>query len=321
MSTYAETEPFARQALERIRREIDQTVARLGDADLVQAAAAPRIKSDVSLARQARREGWSPDEAALKAPDLVGCRIVCRYLYDVLRAADLLEATLRGDARDLQRRDYTERPTSTGYRGVHLVFRLPATIGDREVHVGCEIQIRSRLQESWVELSKADVQSTDAPVPAAGAALLRLSLLSDVLARADKIADRIREDLVRPRRGRSAPGDRPLTESAIAFLYRRSFGFDPPDYLVQTVLHEAEGTRLTTGGLQAALDDETFVRRLADDRAKTADREKAPEQMFRCVVRSLVRDADAVRPTGERRGPRAGSPPPSPSTAPESGSK
>lgn len=291
--SYLKVRALAEPALAHLRQKIEQAASGLGDPYLVRASvAAARIKSPSSLARKAQQRGWDFEEALSKVQDLIGFRFVCHNLQDVRRVADLIEESLRRDGLAVKRDDYTGKPKRDGYRSMHLVFRMKTRLGNDEAEFGCEIQIRSLLQDSWAQLSRADVYSGEAPVPTV--VTRRMVALSKLLARADKIADGIRKDIVRPRRGRRPQSGQTLTDSAVAFLYRSRFGGDPPDYLVRVVRHDTEGMRLRADGLEVALGDEKLLDRLNQAYLDASGWDPEPPQLFRWVVLSLLVGTDGA---------------------------
>lgn len=294
---FAFVEPYDRvarlseHAVRDVTERIEDAVRALGDKNLVRAElVAPRIKSKRSLLRKARQRGWTRDEALSRAPDLVGFRLVCHNLQDASRAADLLEISLRGAGVAVERQDHRTTPKVSGYRAIHLMFRLPVRIGDDEAEIGCEIQIRSLLENAWAELSRADVYTEAVP-----ASIERqMQSLSRQLARADATADKIRNRIARPRRGRHAPADEPLTEAAIAFIFRDVFGDDAPDYLVRVVARETAGEAPRADGLHALLKDDTFITRLKKAYANAAGWEAEPPQIFLWAVHGMVAGREAA---------------------------
>jgi ppGpp synthetase/RelA/SpoT-type nucleotidyltranferase len=238
---------LASLVLSDVSRRLTDAVGALGDPYLTRAKLAePRIKSLASLARKARERKWTVVEAIRKAQDFVGLRLVCNNLQDSRRVADLLEGTLKGSGLEARRDDSSRRVRPSGYRAIHLVFRVPVRVGKDDAQIGCEVQIRSLLQDSWAELSRADVYAGSLAVSKPIEA--RMLNLSKLLARADEMADRIRVDLVRPRRGRRPPAGQQLSASSLAFVFKRKFGQDPPDYVIQSVLREVEGSQIAPTG-------------------------------------------------------------------------
>lgn len=283
---YSTTSGLAEHAVTDLKGRILKEIAALGDPNLVRARLVdPRIKSPSSLIRKAKQRRWTFKEALTKAQDIVGLRVVCHNLQDVQRVANLLEKSLQQDGLDVTRHDYVIKPLSTGYRAIHLVFSMRVALGSNEADIGCEIQIRSLLQDSWAELSRADIYAGDLPLPAS--IEQRMKKLSKLLARADATADKIRKDIVRPHRGRRPTSGQPLTATAVAFLFHDCFGQEPPDYLVRSVIRATEALELRSDGLHVALTDQAFMLRL-----KVAYEEAigwAPEnaQLFDWAVQSL----------------------------------
>jgi ppGpp synthetase/RelA/SpoT-type nucleotidyltranferase len=297
---YSRVKSLAEHACDHLKQRILQAVGALEDRNLVRARLADsRIKSHLSLIRKAQQHGWSFEESLSKAWDLVGLRLVCHNLQDVLRVANLLEDSLRLDGLTVKRHDYVTKPKPSGYRAIHLVFPMRVPQGGNEADLGCEIQIRSLLQDSWAELSHDDVYAGAVPPSIEN----RMKALSKLLARADATADRMRNDIARPRRGRRPISGQPLTDAAIAFLFREHFGDDPPDYLVRAVVRDTEGLGLRSDGIHAALADQSFIRRLQTAYEEASGWAAEPTQLFEWAVHSLSfgKDAAVRRATAEAR--------------------
>lgn len=286
-------------ARQDVDRRIRATLDALGDPVLIRAVSAPaRVKSLSSLIRKARQQNWSVLEAFGKAQDFVGCRLVCNNLQDALRAADLLQSSLEQDGFGVRRKDLISRPSRDGYRALHLIFSVPVRIGEDEANLGCEIQVRSLLQDAWAQLSRADIYSslTSAPIRR------RMAKLSRLLAGADAEADLIRTELSRPRRGRKPPAGSPLTASSVAFLYRRAFGIDAEEYFVQSILREFGSFQIRSDGLEAVLLDTEYMSRLKAEYESHTRWETNPVQHFRWAVWSMVYGPEAGLKQARRDG-------------------
>ena len=187
--TYTRSRPAIKRAEHRLTSLLQDVVRRIEDPKLVRAKLdAVRAKSVISLERKAREAGWTPDEALARCPDLVGGRVVCNNNGDVYRFEALLREHLPMDTGPVRRQDYIRSPRS-GYRALHLNFLLDIGEPLSRRMVACEVQIRSRLQDAWAELSHADIyKQADLP-----ADLLARSIdLSVLLAAAEEIAGSIR---------------------------------------------------------------------------------------------------------------------------------
>lgn len=143
---------------------------------------------------------------------------------------------------------------------MHLRFNPIVALGSDSMQIGCEVQIRTRLQDAWGELSRADIYKNQDALP--GSLIGQMERLAKALARADRIADQIRQQVSRPYRGRRPPEGAPLSASALAFIYRRAFGADPPVYLVESVLNEFGGLPVRAESVDRSVADRELRERL-----------------------------------------------------------
>jgi ppGpp synthetase/RelA/SpoT-type nucleotidyltranferase len=134
--------------LSGIRRDIRGAIRSLGDPDLIRYELRWRIKRFGSVERKGRERAKPVSEILAKAEDLIGFRAVCRNLQDVQRAAKVIAAALRLKHLDVRVHDYVSRPKFDGYRAVHLVVKVPLGPNAPVPQIGCEIQIRSLLQNA-----------------------------------------------------------------------------------------------------------------------------------------------------------------------------
>lgn len=265
-------------------------IASVGDRHLVRAHVAEfRVKDQKSLRRKAKAKGWSFEEALVQATDLVGCRVICNNLQDVARTADLLTNTLRTGGFTVSRQDYVTNPKRNGYRAVHLDLRFRVQLGQNAIDVGCEVQVRTLLQDSWAKLTHADLYKT-----AQRQGLRRLGIrLSELLDVADRLAEDIRHEVARPRKGRKPSGAR-LNRSSIAFLYERAFGEPAPDYVVEQVVREFNEITVRSDGIDARLADNTLKSRLVSAYRQYARWDPSNGDLFRWTIQRAVAGIDAA---------------------------
>jgi len=298
---YSKAKPLLDAALTHITQLIESTFKDLGDPDLIRARIdKARIKSVPSLQRKAKAHGWSNDEVLEKTSDLVGHRVVCHNLQDVERAADFLEKAISANGINVNRNDFTENARKGGYRAVHLDIKLPVQIGPAKMDVGCEIQIRSLLQHAWAELSRADIYTREEEIDPM--LLKSMEKLSTELHSADATADHIRTEIAQPREGKPPETEAELNGPTLAFIYRRAFGADPPDYLIQSMIGEFAGTKIRSDGLEALIKNTTFMKRLKATYHKQFNWDPYPEQLFRWVVYAAVRGTKSALRLARREG-------------------
>lgn len=103
-----------------------------------------RLKRTPSILAKLIREG---DMKLDRMEDIAGCRIVVSNKANVYEVRKKL---VQGHTQNtLQReRDYIKYPKSSGYRGIHLIYRYN---GKKTIYKGhsVELQIRSKVQHSW----------------------------------------------------------------------------------------------------------------------------------------------------------------------------
>jgi hypothetical protein len=119
------------------------------------------------------------------------------------------------------------------------------------------------------------------------------------------IAEQIRRDIARPRRGRRALGGQPLSPAAAAFLYREKWGNNPPGWVVQAAMRELEGEDIRTDGFATALADEGLIRRLREAYSDGSGRYQFDANnhlVFLWIASAVVRGIDAAIREARRHG-------------------
>jgi ppGpp synthetase/RelA/SpoT-type nucleotidyltranferase len=278
---------------------LDCAFRELGDSYLVRArVVGARIKSQASLDRKAKSNEWAPGQAVERAEDFLGLRIVCNNLQDVHRAAELVTGALEATKIKVTRKDYIQAPKGSGYRAIHLLLKNELRIGSDAMTIGCEIQIRTLAQDVWGHLSHEDIYK--------GTASRRLidktRRLSDILSRADRVAEEIRREVVRPRKGRKPSAGAVLNRSSIAFLYHRAFGEYAPDYVVESILREFGDAKFRADGLDQSLQDKELLGKVSDSYAAQTRWGPGPEQVFRWAVIASINGVGAASREAAREG-------------------
>lgn len=111
-----------------------------------------RLKIPKSIEEKLKKLGKevSIESARDNIFDIAGIRVVCNFVDDVYRVADML--INQQDVTLLQRKDYIENPKPNGYRSLHLVISIPVFLMDGKVDVPVEIQIRTVGMDFWASL-------------------------------------------------------------------------------------------------------------------------------------------------------------------------
>lgn len=111
-----------------------------------------RLKSPQSIAGKMQKKGLeiTAENIRKNLTDIAGVRVICNYLHDIDRIANLL---LRHDDITLIRKnDYINEPKKNGYRSLHLIVLVPIFLAERTESVPVEIQIRTIAMDFWASL-------------------------------------------------------------------------------------------------------------------------------------------------------------------------
>jgi hypothetical protein len=180
----------------------------------------------------------------MRCGDLIGGRVVCNNTEDVYRFAELLKERLPDDG-PFEVQDWIKQPSKRGYRALHINFRLNVSDDFVPEYLPCELQIKTRLQDAWGELTHDDIYKPETDLPEDLPA--RAKDLAEVLAAADKIASDIRK---RALQEATAPTKKPalgvVSANGLAFVFREIFGRSPPDYVVRRALNICEDLEITS---------------------------------------------------------------------------
>ncbi len=121
-----------------------------------------RVKTLKSFLKKLERKDWPeyyyPTEIAY---DLIGTRVICWFLDDVYGLLQYIKESKQFRVKHDSIRDYIKNPKPSGYRSVHLLADVPydkiknenGVLDVKDDHMLCEIQIRTKLQDAWGDLT------------------------------------------------------------------------------------------------------------------------------------------------------------------------
>lgn len=90
------------------------------------------------------------DELDSTMEDIGGIRIMCQFVEDIQRVADMLRK--RTDMEVCYEKDYIAYTKPSGYRSYHLIVRYPVQTALGLKHVLVEIQIRTLAMNFWATI-------------------------------------------------------------------------------------------------------------------------------------------------------------------------
>lgn len=109
-----------------------------------------RVKRISSILEKARKLGVQLDRLEVGIEDIAGIRIMCQFVEDIYRVADLIRQ--RKDMLLVYEKDYIANYKSSGYRSYHLIVEYPVQTSLGSKPVLAEIQIRTLAMNFWATI-------------------------------------------------------------------------------------------------------------------------------------------------------------------------
>ena len=124
-----------------------------------------RLKSVNSILGKLEKRGLevSLDSIVTNLTDIAGVRVICNYVSDVYKIADLL--IKQSDIKLIAKKDYIKHPKENGYRSLHLVVEVPIFLAAKVQPTTVEIQIRTIAMDFWASLEHHLRYKADNEVP------------------------------------------------------------------------------------------------------------------------------------------------------------
>lgn len=111
-----------------------------------------RVKTLNSIVMKLHNTGYpiSISSAKKNLHDIAGVRVVCCYVDDIYRIANLLLS--QDDISLIMEKDYIKNPKANGYRSLHIVVDVPVYVSQGKLFIPVEIQIRTVAMDFWATL-------------------------------------------------------------------------------------------------------------------------------------------------------------------------
>ena len=124
-----------------------------------------RLKSVRSILGKLEKRGLevSLEPIVINLTDIAGVRVICNYVSDVYKIADML--IKQSDIKLIKKKDYIKHPKNNGYRSLHLVVEVPIFLAEKVQPIPVEIQIRTIAMDFWASLEHHLRYKADNEVP------------------------------------------------------------------------------------------------------------------------------------------------------------
>ncbi|WEK55435.1 MAG: GTP pyrophosphokinase family protein [Candidatus Cohnella colombiensis] len=109
-----------------------------------------RVKRISSILEKARKLSVPLDRIEMGIEDIAGIRIMCQFVDDIYRVADLIRH--RKDLVMVYEKDYITNFKDSGYRSYHLIVEYPVQTSLGSKPVLAEIQIRTLGMNFWATI-------------------------------------------------------------------------------------------------------------------------------------------------------------------------
>ena len=124
----------------------------LGNRDPV-ASSQTRIKSAESMRQKLQRLAFpvTAGSAMKNVFDAAGVRLVCPFIQDIDRTAELIRAI--PGVQIQTEKDYIRSPKPNGYRSYHMILSMPLRfLGNSQKTVWLEVQLRTIAMDCWANI-------------------------------------------------------------------------------------------------------------------------------------------------------------------------
>lgn len=109
-----------------------------------------RVKEISSILEKAKKLDLSLDEIDSFMEDIAGIRIMCQFVDDISRVAELIRQ--RDDMLVINEKDYINNVKESGYRSYHMIIKYPINLAEGKKEILAEIQIRTLAMNFWATI-------------------------------------------------------------------------------------------------------------------------------------------------------------------------
>lgn len=158
-----------------------------------------RVKSIASIIEKADKRHIPLDESIFDMlEDIAGIRIICRFVEDIEKVAELLRRRSGVDMTVIQEEDYVTHTKKSGYRSYHITIVYPLFTVKGRQEIKCEIQIRTLAMNFWATIEHSLRYKYDGNMPLE--LQLRLQNCAEAAFQLDNEMTTIRDEMLQVQR-------------------------------------------------------------------------------------------------------------------------
>ncbi len=140
-----------RKALEQVYGELNlikEKTAELYGYDII-SNITKRIKTPDSIVNKMKKKNYEINYKNLieNINDIAGIRVICPMKSNIYNVIDIINKM--PNIKILKIKDYISKPKKSGYTGYHIIVETPIEIGEKEVPIKVEIQLRTMAMDFW----------------------------------------------------------------------------------------------------------------------------------------------------------------------------
>lgn len=108
-----------------------------------------RVKEISSILEKAKKLDIPLNKIGAEMEDIAGIRIMCQFVEDIYRVAQIIHQRDGKDLKIVYEKDYVKNNKESGYRSYHIIIKYPVQTTEGEVEILAEIQIRTLGMNFW----------------------------------------------------------------------------------------------------------------------------------------------------------------------------
>lgn len=108
-----------------------------------------RVKERASIIEKAKKLKMPFDNIWVDMEDIAGIRIMCQFVEDIYKVAQIIHQRDGRDLKIVSEKDYVKNVKESGYRSYHIIIKYPVQTKDGEIEVLAEIQVRTLAMNFW----------------------------------------------------------------------------------------------------------------------------------------------------------------------------